>query len=129
MQKKFKASKCNVLLKDIQNNNFWNDFTLLNKLVYLFYIYTITFWRMFLKSVEEVNSLISAWMPNNYLSSSYWEIRTFSMLRFFYFKNFDPSSNFVELQIIQLLLNFKNYCWNLKTKELVAKVCVAFLLY
>ena len=65
-------------------------------------------------------------MSNIYLKVT---IKTFSKLRFSGFKKFVPSSVFQEVQLTQMLLNFKTSCCNLKIRGLGAKLCVAFLLF
>ena len=62
---------------------------------------------MFLRSIKEVNRLISKGMPNIYFNSSYWEKLTSSKLRFSKFKRFVFRSIFGELKLMQILLNFK----------------------
>ena len=75
---------------------------------------------------KEINRLLSKRMPNIYLKVT---IEAYSKLRFSGFKKFVTRSDFAELQVTQILLNFKTSCCNLKLKGLVAKLCAAFLLY
>ena len=63
------------------------------------------------------------------LKSYYWEKLTFSKLWFSKFKKFVATSVFGELQLTQMLLNFKTSCCNLKIRGLEAKLCVAFQLF
>ena len=57
-------------------------------------------------------------------------IEKFSKLWFSGFKSFFTSSVFEELQLtLQISLNFKNPCCNLKIRGLGGKLCVAFLLF
>ena len=65
-------------------------------------------------------------MSNIYLKAT---IETFPKLQFFGFKKFVARSVFGELQLTQILLNFKTSCLNLKIRGLGAKLCVAFLLF
>ena len=53
----------------------------------------------------------------------------FPQLRFSKSKKFVSRSDFGELQLTQILLNFKTSCCNLKIWGLGAKLCVAFLLF
>ena len=65
-------------------------------------------------------------MSNIYLKVT---IETFSKLRFSGFKKFVTRLVFGELQLTQILLNFKNSCCNLKIRGLGAKLWVAFLFW
>ena len=80
---------------------------------------------------KEINRLLSIGMSNIYLKVTIAknEKLTFSKLRFFKFKKFFTRSVFGELQLMQISLNFKTSCCNLKIKGLKAKLCVAFLLF
>ena len=53
----------------------------------------------------------------------------FSKLRFSKLKKFVTRSVSGELQLMQILLNFKTPCFNLKIRDLGAKLCVAFPLF
>ena len=75
---------------------------------------------------KEINRLLNIRMSNIYLKVA---IETFSKLRFSGFKKFVTRSVFGELQLTQILLNFKTSCCNLKIRGLGAKLCVAFLLF
>ena len=50
----------------------------------------------------------------------------FSKLQFSGFKKFVTRSVFGELQLMQISLNFKTSCCNVRTRGLGAKLCVAF---
>ena len=87
---------------------------------------------MFFNSIEEtnrlrkeINRLLSEEISNIYLLN----IDTISKLRFSEFKKFVRTSVFGELQLTQISLNFKIFCWNLKFIGLGTKLCVAFLLF
>ena len=54
---------------------------------------------------------------------------TYSKLQFSKLKKFISWSLFGELRLTQILLNFKSPWWNLKTRGLGPKLCVAFLLF
>ena len=73
---------------------------------------------------KKTNRLFSKGMSNIYLKVT---IDTFSKLPFSGFKKFVTRSVFVELHFTQLWLNFKTSCYNLKIRDLGAKLCVAFL--
>ena len=75
---------------------------------------------------KEINRLLCKGMSNIYLKVT---IETFSKPRFSRFMKFVTRSVFGELQLTQILLNFKTSCWNLKIRGLGAKMCVAFLLF
>ena len=75
---------------------------------------------------KEIKKLLSKAMSNIYLKVT---IETMSKFRFSGFKKFAPRSVFGELQLTQILLNFKTSCCNLKIRGLGAKLCVAFLLF
>ena len=87
---------------------------------------------MFFNSIKEINRLRKEinrlWCKG--MSSIYLKviIETFSKLRFSEFKKFVTRSIYEELQLTQILLNFKTFCYNLKTRGLGAKLRVAFLL-
>ena len=66
-------------------------------------------------------------MSNIYLKVK--ETLTFSKLRFSKLQKFVIRSVFGELQLTQILLNFKNSCCNLKIRCLGGKLCVIFLLF
>ena len=63
------------------------------------------------------------------LKSYYCENLMFSKLKlqFSKLKKFVTLSVFEELQLMQISLNFKNFCANLEIRGLRAKLCVAFL--
>ena len=68
---------------------------------------------MFLRSIKEINRLISKGMSNFSLNSSYWEKERFSKLRLFNFKKFVSrsvlaSSNADIIELKNLLLQLKN---------------------
>ena len=50
-------------------------------------------------------------------------------IRFSTFKKLVTRSVFGELQLMQISLNFKTSCCNLKIRDLEAKLCVAFRLF
>ena len=76
--------------------------------------------------MKETNRLVSKGMLNIYLE---FTIETSSELRIFEFKNFVTKSDFGELQLAQVSLNFITSCCNEKIRGLGAKVCVAFRLF
>ena len=65
------------------------------------------------------------------MSNVYVEVTTeaFSKLQFSGFKKFVTRSDFGELQLTQISLNFKTSWCNLKIRGLGAKPYVAFLLF
>ena len=71
-------------------------------------------------------SIISKGMSNIYLNSSYWEKLTFLKFWFSKFKTFVSRSVFGELQLTQILLNFKISWCNLKIRGLEKKPCQTF---
>ena len=75
---------------------------------------------------KEINRLLSTGMSNIYLKVT---IETFSKLQFSEPKKTDTRSVFGELQLTQVLLNFKTFCCNIKIIGLGAKLCVVFLLF
>ena len=70
-------------------------------------------------------------MSNIYLKDTIEknENLAFSKLRIFGFKKFLTQSVSGELQLMQIYLNFKTSCCNLKIKGLRAKLCIVFLLF
>ena len=75
---------------------------------------------------KEINRLLSKGMSNIYSKVT---VEMFSKLRFSGFKIFFTRSVFGELRLMQIALNFKNLCCNLKIRLLEAKLCIAFLLF
>ena len=73
---------------------------------------------------KEMNRLFSKGMSNIYLKVT---VETFSKLWLSGFKIFVTSSVFGELQLTHISLTVKTSCCNLKTRDLGAKLCVAFL--
>ena len=76
---------------------------------------------------KEINRLLIQGMSNIYLKVSIeknWSSQNFDVLSL---KNLPPSKFFGELQLMQISLNFKTSCCNLKIRGLGAKLCVAFL--
>ena len=66
-------------------------------------------------------------MSNIYLKVT---IETFSKLQFSRFKKLTVTrSDFGELQLTQIPLNFKTSCCNFKIRGLGEKLCVAFLFF
>ena len=74
---------------------------------------------MFLKEInrfrKEISSLLTKRMSNIYLKVP---IKTFSKPRFSGFKKFVTRSAFEELQLMQISLNIKTSCCNLKIRDL-----------
>ena len=70
---------------------------------------------MFFSSIKEINSLMECY--KYLLKSYYWEKLTFSNFAFLKFEKIVSMSVFGELQLRQILLNFKTSCCNLKIKE------------
>ena len=88
---------------------------------------------MFFNSIEEtnrlrkeMNKLLSKGMSNIYLKVT---IQMFFWVRFSGFKKFTTTLVFEEIQLIQISLNFKTSCCNLKIGGLGAKLYAAFLLF
>ena len=75
---------------------------------------------------KEIISLLSKGMSNIYLKVT---IKMFSKLRFCVFKKFITRSVFGELQLMQLSLNFRTCCCNLKIRGLGTKLFVVYLLF
>ena len=65
-------------------------------------------------------------MSNIYLKVT---IETFSKLRFSGFKKRSHQVSFGELQLMQILWNFKTFCCNLKIRLMEANQCVDFVLF
>ena len=63
-------------------------------------------------------------MSNIYLKAT---IETFSKLRFSGFKKFVTRSVFGELQLMQISLNLKTFCCNLKIRGLKVKESMHFV--
>ena len=78
---------------------------------------------------EKVRRTMRTAIVSNLLKSHYWEILTYSKLRFSKFKKFVSRLVFGELQLTQISLNFQTSCCNLKIRDLGVKLCVAFLLF
>ena len=70
--------------------------------------------------------LLSKGMSNIYLKVT---IEKLSKLQFFGFKRFVTRSVFVELQLTQIVLNFKTSHYNLKIRVVAAKLYATFLLF
>ena len=75
---------------------------------------------------KEINRLLSKGMLNIYLKVA---IETFSKLQLSGLKKFVTRLGFGELQLTQILLNFKTSCCNLKIRDFEAKLCAAFPLF
>ena len=75
---------------------------------------------------KEINKLLSKGMSNVYLKPI---IRTLLKLRFSGFKKFVTRSDFEELQLTYISLDFKTSCCNLKIRGPEAKLRLAFLLF
>ena len=75
---------------------------------------------------KEINRLSSKGMSNIYLKL---EKLTFSNLKISKFKKFVTSSVLGELQLTQILLNFKTSCCNFKIRDLGAKLSETFPLF
>ena len=72
---------------------------------------------------KEINKLLSKGMSNIYLKVAIEKKLTFS-------KKICHQVSFChQLQLTQISLNFKTSCCNLKIRNLVAKLYVAFLLF
>ena len=70
--------------------------------------------------------LLSKGMSNIYLKVT---IEKLSKLQYFWFKRFVTRSVFVELQLTQIVLNFKTSHYNLKIRGVAAKLYATFLLF
>ena len=69
---------------------------------------------------KEINRLLSKGMSDIFLKVT---IETFSKLRFTGFKKFVTMSVFGELQLMEISLNFKTSCCNLKIRSWNKTVC------
>ena len=79
-------------------------------------------------SIKKIIRLISKGLSNMYLKVPFVKNWHSQNCNFLSLKKFISSSVFVEFQLTQRSLNFKNCCGNLKIWDLGAKVCVVFLL-
>ena len=84
---------------------------------------------MFLSSIKGINRLISKRMSNIYSKVTIEKKLTFSKLQFSKFKKFGNSSVFWELQLMQISLNFKTSCYNLKVRGLGSRSCGLFFYF
>ena len=78
---------------------------------------------------KEINTLLSKGMSNICLRVTLkknWRSQNFDFLSL---KKFITRSVFGDFQLIQISLNFKTLCCNLKIRGLGAKLCGAFLLF
>ena len=93
-----------------------------------FKITPVFFQWMFFKEInrlrKEINGLLRNGKSNIYLKVT---TETFSKLRFSGWKKFVTRSDFGELQLTQISLNFETSCCSLKIRDLGAKLCVPFL--
>ena len=76
---------------------------------------------------KEINRLLSKGMSNTCLKVSIVKKNVFKT--FHKLKTFVSWTDFGKLQLTQISLNFKTFCYNLKSKRLEAKLCVPFLLF